>query len=87
MNRWITATLLTSILLLGFVAWQVRDINGRLIPFTTETQMQTTTTTWTSDGMTHTVSTPRNDGETVTAWVARHKEAVDALKAIYPPDN
>ena len=48
--------------------------------------MQTLTTKWTdTNGAVHEVSTPRGDGEEVTAWVARHQEAVDALQSVYPP--
>lgn len=37
------------------------------------------------DGGTHTVTTPRLDGESADDWVTRHQEAVAALQAVYPP--
>lgn len=51
-----------------------------------EEQMQKTATTWVSEGLTHTVTTPRLEGEAVPAWAARHKEAVDGFKAAFPVD-
>lgn len=43
-------------------------------------------TTWRdADGLTHTVTTPRNDGESEAAWAARHQAAVKALQALFPP--
>lgn len=51
-----------------------------------EEQMQKTATTWVSEGLTHTLTTPRLEGEEIAAWAARHKEAVDAFKAQFPPD-
>lgn len=44
------------------------------------------TTTWTSAGITHSVETTQDPGETVEEWVARHRRTVDALQQIYPPD-
>ena len=47
---------------------------------------QTLRTTWKdSDGLEHTVETERNDGEPVSDFAQRHKDAVDALKALFPP--
>lgn len=48
--------------------------------------MQTMTTTWKdAQGVTHTVTTTRGEGETQSAFAQRHKDAVAALQAIYPP--
>lgn len=49
--------------------------------------MKTTWTTSTPSGgsMEHTVETERIDGEKTEDWAARHKDAVDALQALYPP--
>lgn len=48
--------------------------------------LQALETTWTdSDGLIHTVSTPRDDNETLDDWTLRHKAAVDAMKKLYPP--
>ena len=52
-----------------------------------ETEMQSVTTTWVSDGATQSVTTPRRENEDATAWAARHKEAVDALQALFPVDQ
>jgi hypothetical protein len=88
MIRLIPYLLIGSLCLLMFTAWQVRDINGNLSSFTNEApQMQTATTTWTSGTTTHTVATPRGDSETAAAWAARHKEAVDAMQALFPPNE
>ncbi len=51
-----------------------------------EEQMQKATTTWVSEGATQTITTPRLEGEAVAAWGARHKEAVDTFKALFPMD-
>lgn len=51
-----------------------------------EEQMQKQTSTWVSEGITHTLTTPRLEGEDPAAWVARHKEALDAMKAAFPVD-
>lgn len=49
-------------------------------------QGQTHRTAWTDqEGLEHEVVTPKRDGETATEHAARHKEAVDALKALFPP--
>lgn len=46
----------------------------------------TLTTTWKdAENLTHTVSTPRASGESADEHAARHKEGVDAMKALYPP--
>lgn len=51
--------------------------------------MPTYSTTWQdADHMTHTVNTTIGEldpEETITECAARHKTAVDALKAIFPP--
>jgi hypothetical protein len=41
---------------------------------------------WTdADGVRHEVTTPREQNESPEDWAARHKAAVEALKALYPP--
>lgn len=42
--------------------------------------------TWTSGGVSHTVTTHRLQGESQSAWEARHAQAVDYWQTIYPPD-
>lgn len=47
---------------------------------------QTARTEWTDTaGLKHTVETTRGSSETAAAWSARHKEGVDAMKALFPP--
>lgn len=48
--------------------------------------MQTVTTTWTSGGAQQTVTTPRQEDESTEDWVARHRDAVVAMQAAFPPD-
>jgi hypothetical protein len=85
-NRLTAVALLTSMLLLGFVAWKVRTLSDPLAIQNQEFTMQTMTSTWTSGTTSHTVSTPRGDGQTVAAWAAAHKEALDAMQALFPPN-
>lgn len=48
--------------------------------------MQTMVTRWRdADGVEHSVSTPREPNESAEAQAARHKEAVKALQALFPP--
>lgn len=42
--------------------------------------------TWTSEQVAHTLTSTPREGETVEAWALRHKAAVDAAKAVFPPD-
>jgi len=49
--------------------------------------MQQFETSWTSGGVTHTVTTTCNKGETPEECLARHQAAVAAMQEIYPPDN
>lgn len=77
----------------GWVVWQVAAIDRKVPPLRIEQPRQKPEerpnmleTTWTdTDGITHTVQTTQNQGEDVTAWVARHAAAVNALKAAFPP--
>jgi hypothetical protein len=88
MNRLLPYLLAVSLCLLSFVAWQVETISVNLTSLSRiEIIMQTATTTWTSGTTTHTVSTPRGDSESATAWAARHKEGVDAMQALFPPNE
>lgn len=46
----------------------------------------TLTSTWKdASNITHTVSTPREDGWTREKWIEEHKATVQALKAEFPP--
>ena len=51
-----------------------------------EAEVQNMETTWVSESMNHKLTTPRRDGEPVPAWAARHQEALDGMKAVFPPD-
>lgn len=49
---------------------------------------QTLESSWTGQGgLEHKVTTTRIDGESATDFANRHKEAVDALKAVFPPQE
>jgi len=48
--------------------------------------MQTVSSTWKSEGITMTLNTPRKENEAAAAHMARHKEALDAAKAVFPVD-
>lgn len=48
--------------------------------------MGTLTASWTSKGVTHTVTTNQMDGESDAAFQARHNAAVAAQQEKYPPD-
>jgi hypothetical protein len=51
-----------------------------------EAKMQKLETTYGDhEGLTHTIITPRNEGEDPMGWAARHKEAVLAMKVAFPP--
>ena len=47
----------------------------------------TLTTTWTSGGVTHTVTTHQQPDESYDDFAARHQAAVAAQQAEYPPDK
>lgn len=48
---------------------------------------QTLTTRWKSGGVIHKVDTPRNSGEALDAFIARHFAAVRAAQQDNPPDK
>lgn len=80
--------------LLGMTAWTLSEIRDVAImvretmePVTEETSMQTLTSTWKSQGVTHTISTPREQNETVADWQGRHDEALEAALAEWPADG
>ena len=76
---------LSGLLLLWRTADQVQAA-ATVILEREERTMQVLTTTWTSAGpLTHTVTTPRKDGEAEDVWCQRHNSAVVALKAVFPP--
>lgn len=71
------------------VAWELRGIHSAVdvLVRAGRAEMQTATTSWTSSGKTVSVTTTRKENETATAFATRHKEAVDAMLALYPKDQ
>ncbi len=63
-----------------------QDVLHHLEQAQEEDQMQTLETTWVSDALTMTIKTPRKEGEASAEWMARHKEALDAAKVVFPVD-
>lgn len=86
MTRAILVLLVATVAMLGYVAHEVADLGVR-INYVLEAEMQTLTNTWQSGGDAVTVTTTRQANETAAAFAARHKEAVDAAKEIYPPNE
>lgn len=86
---WTIPTLLLTVILCYLVVG-VRQSVERLI-VTTAQEVQIVNPSYTAswkdaEGITHTVSTPRNGAtEPVAEWAARHAENVAALKALFPP--
>jgi hypothetical protein len=73
--------------LVAWSAWRIEVTATRVREFAEELdQMQTYVTNWRdAKGVPHSVTTPRQQGETAAAHAARHQESVEALQAIYPP--
>lgn len=80
------AAILAIFAVFGITAHRVGQIEQAIDRFIEERTSMTLITTWRSGGMTHTVNTPRDAGETAEQHASRHKEAVEALKAVYPPE-
>lgn len=51
-----------------------------------EAPMQVFEATYPSEGVTMTLRTPRLEGEELEPWIVRHREALLAMKAAFPPD-
>ena len=87
--RWLAGiaagTLVVFCGMLGYTGYRVTRLEQTIERIFGDETM-TLTTTWKSGNMTHTVTTPREGDETAAAHSARHKEAVEALKALYPPE-
>jgi len=79
---------------LGCLMWQafridaqVSEIRARNLFSIEDLHMgQTISSSWVSGGITHTITTPKNPGESDGDWLTRHDSAVRAAKVIYPPD-
>lgn len=63
-----------------------QDILRQLERQIMEAPMQVLEATYVSEGVTMTLRTPRLEGEPLTAWIVRHKEALVAMKVAFPPD-
>lgn len=86
MQRLFPAAVAASLVLMLGVAWELRGLHAAVdvLVETKDIGMQTLTNSWTSGGMTVTVTTTRNSGESAGDFADRHKEAVDAALVKYP---
>ncbi len=74
--------------LVAWSAWRIEATVTRVREFAEELdQMQQVyVTNWRdAKGVPHSVTTPRQQGETAAAHASRHQESVEALQALYPP--
>ena len=72
----------------GWMTWRMNGtLESMALPAQDVIVNPSYTASWKdADGITHTVSTPRNGpSEPIDEWAARHKANVDALKALFPP--
>lgn len=51
-----------------------------------EEPMQQMESTWVSDGVNQKLTTPRKEAEPTPAWAERHREALEVMKNVFPPD-
>lgn len=86
MQRLFPAAVAASLVLMLGVAWELRGLHSAVdvLVKSKDKDMQTATNSWVSGGMTVTVTTTRNSGESAGDFADRHKEAVDAMLAKYP---
>lgn len=83
--RWLTALVAVTLAAVGWTEYRAAQFEAELKAIK-ELFMQTLTASWRdASGVAHVVTTPRNDGESAEDHAKRHKESVDALKALYPP--
>mgnify|MGYP000899768326 CR=1 FL=1 len=74
------------------VVWWALDVRqrsedmGRKVDELRRGLMQTLTTSWTSHGLTYTVTTVRRDNESLDDFNTRHDAAVDAALKLHPKD-
>lgn len=93
---WHVVTVLLLGVLLGIGAWtlvKLRDVATLLsqeplhaLQNQQEEPMQQLTSTWLSGGVSHTITTTRNTGESVEDWIGRHDEALEAAQQAWPVD-
>lgn len=87
--RWFTAISCITLIVTSFGVYQMARFNeaAQALIYNKDMNMQTVKVSWTSSGKAVEVETTRKEGETATAFVARHKEAVDAMLVAYPKDS
>ena len=90
----ILTTCLVVALFAAFVVaqfWRVRTLDrielllDAIQPDQSGETMQMTSS-WKSGGVTHTIETTRQDGESDAEFLARHQSALNAALELYPPD-
>lgn len=88
MSRIISLAAAASLLIMLGVAWELRGIHSAVdvLIETGRTNMQTLTTTWTSGGISRTITTTRTAGETTSAFIARHAEVEAEAFKHWPKD-
>ena len=88
--RGLLGAIIAVALLMVFNGYQLTSLRSSvdevLSQFQTETMNETYETSWTSAGVTHTVTTPKNQDESPTDWARRHAASVAALMDLFPPD-
>lgn len=86
MQRLFPAAVLATLVLTLAVAWELRGLHAAVdaLVVSKDISMQTAEASWVSGGITITVKTTRNSGESAGDFADRHKEAVDAMLAKYP---
>lgn len=95
MTRWLLAFCLLVLGGIGYLVWVAKRIEGQTALFqevkmTTTTSNEPATATWTSGGLTITVTTELDNSttppETIAAWAARHRARVTAMLEQFPKD-
>lgn len=89
-----TWLLALALILLGVLTYQVQTLRAIVLDIAhriylvevPKEQKLTRTTTWTTGGTPHSVTTTRRPNETVAAFYARHDADVATAQATYPPD-
>lgn len=83
--RWLIALVAIMLATMGWMQYRTAQIE-RVLVTVKEMLMQTLVAQWQdAAGVTHTVNTPRNEGESADDHAKRHAEAVKALQALFPP--
>lgn len=87
MREWILISVLGAASVIALMTWNTTKQLHSLVLYRLEMkQMQVHETSWRdANNLTHTVRTEREDGESDADFAARHRDAVEALKDLYPP--